>query len=142
MISVLGIDAAWTDHEPSGVALVTGEGAGHWRCRCVAPSYASFTPSLACPGKLGHVLTAAFQDAGYPIAAADEPPPHARPRYEDAIDALVCAWVGCRYAEGHATSFGDKTAAICVKKAYQLANVDDREEDPSCTLIQSHQKFE
>ena len=28
-----------------------------------------------------------------------------------------------------------------VKKAYQLQNA-DREEKPSCTLIQSHQKFE
>lgn len=29
-----------------------------------------------------------------------------------------------------------------VKKAYVLTNVDDREENPSCTLIKSHQKFE
>jgi len=29
-----------------------------------------------------------------------------------------------------------------VKKAYGLTNIDDREDDPSCTLIQSHQKFE
>ena len=29
-----------------------------------------------------------------------------------------------------------------VKDAYQLINIDDREDNPSCTLIQSHQKFE
>ena len=29
-----------------------------------------------------------------------------------------------------------------VKIAYQLTNIDDREDNPSCTLIQSHQKFE
>jgi len=29
-----------------------------------------------------------------------------------------------------------------VKAAYQLANVTEREDNPSCTLIQSHQKFE
>ena len=29
-----------------------------------------------------------------------------------------------------------------VKAAYQLSNINDREENPSCTLIQSHQKFE
>jgi len=29
-----------------------------------------------------------------------------------------------------------------VKTAYQLTNIDDREDDPSCTLVQSHQKFE
>jgi hypothetical protein len=29
-----------------------------------------------------------------------------------------------------------------VKTAYHLTNMNDREVDPSCTLIQSHQKFE
>ena len=29
-----------------------------------------------------------------------------------------------------------------VKAAYNLKNIDDREDNPSCTLIQSHQKFE
>lgn len=28
-----------------------------------------------------------------------------------------------------------------VKKAYALDNIDDRENNPACTLIQSHQKF-
>ena len=29
-----------------------------------------------------------------------------------------------------------------VKASYGLVNLDDREDNPSCTLIQSHQKFE
>lgn len=29
-----------------------------------------------------------------------------------------------------------------VKKAYNLKNLNDREENPSCTLIQTHTKFE
>ncbi len=29
-----------------------------------------------------------------------------------------------------------------VKGAYRLINIDDREDNPSCTLIQSHQKFQ
>jgi predicted RNase H-like nuclease len=33
-------------------------------------------------------------------------------RYEDALDALVCAWVGIRYLDGDCRSYGDKTAAI------------------------------
>lgn len=33
-------------------------------------------------------------------------------RYEDALDALVCAWVGVRYMQGMATPYGDDTAAI------------------------------
>ncbi len=35
-------------------------------------------------------------------------------RYEDALDALVCAWVGARYLEGNATAYGDGDAAIWV----------------------------
>ena len=38
---VLGIDAAWTATEPSGVAVVVGD-AGRWTCRGVAPSYCQF----------------------------------------------------------------------------------------------------
>jgi predicted RNase H-like nuclease len=40
-VIILGIDAAWTTTEPSGVALVAGE-PGHWRCRGLAPSYQQF----------------------------------------------------------------------------------------------------
>jgi len=29
-----------------------------------------------------------------------------------------------------------------IKKAYGLVNVNDREDNPTCTLFQSHQKFE
>ena len=35
-------------------------------------------------------------------------------RYEDALDALVCAWVGTRYVEGHADHYGDDDAAIWI----------------------------
>ena len=41
MALVLGIDAAWTVGEPSGVALVRGNRSG-WQCLAVAPSYESF----------------------------------------------------------------------------------------------------
>ena len=33
-------------------------------------------------------------------------------RYEDALDALVCAWVGIRYVHGAAVPYGDRTSAI------------------------------
>ena len=45
MTVVLGIDAAWTATEPSGVALVVSD-LGGWRCIAVAPSYDAF---LALP---------------------------------------------------------------------------------------------
>lgn len=38
---VLGVDAAWTAGQPSGVALVASEGST-WRCLAAAPSYAAF----------------------------------------------------------------------------------------------------
>ncbi|MCZ2115919.1 MAG: DUF429 domain-containing protein [Anaerolineae bacterium] len=41
MKTVLGIDAAWTPGNPSGVALVQGVGR-KWKCLGVAPSYESF----------------------------------------------------------------------------------------------------
>ena len=33
-------------------------------------------------------------------------------RFEDALDAVVCAWVGTRYIDEKALAFGDSTAAI------------------------------
>jgi predicted RNase H-like nuclease len=41
---ILGIDAAWTKAQPSGLALVAGKSKA-WRCLCVAPSYERF---IAC----------------------------------------------------------------------------------------------
>lgn len=41
MTGVLGIDAAWTAKEPSGVALLVGS-SEEWRCVTVTPSYDSF----------------------------------------------------------------------------------------------------
>jgi predicted RNase H-like nuclease len=35
-------------------------------------------------------------------------------RFEDAIDALVCGWVGIRYLEGDCTAYGDESAAIWI----------------------------
>jgi predicted RNase H-like nuclease len=32
--------------------------------------------------------------------------------YEDALDALICGWVGVRYLDGLCRAFGDETAAI------------------------------
>lgn len=39
--TILGIDAAWTAGQPTGVALIARE-AGRWRCVALAPSYESF----------------------------------------------------------------------------------------------------
>ena len=46
---VLGIDAAWTTHTPSGVALVQRTTAG-WSCLAIAPSYDSHMAQASGPG--------------------------------------------------------------------------------------------
>ncbi len=38
-------------------------------------------------------------------------------RFEDALDSLVCAWVGARFLAGGTDAFGDSTAAIWVPAA-------------------------
>lgn len=43
---VLGIDAAWTAHQPSGIALVQNTSTG-WSCLAVAPSYEAFIAQAA-----------------------------------------------------------------------------------------------
>ena len=47
MRSILGIDAAWTSTQPSGVALIQ-ESLGQWQVLCVAPSYHSFLSAAFC----------------------------------------------------------------------------------------------
>lgn len=44
---LLGIDAAWTRHEPSGVSLLSGDDTGGWRCVGLAPSYQAFVDLAA-----------------------------------------------------------------------------------------------
>jgi predicted RNase H-like nuclease len=264
MTVVLGIDAAWTAAEPSGVAVVASDGAGHWRCVALAPSYQAFvelasgtpvnwtqpkfrgsepdvaqliaaaqqlaqqrvdvvtvdmpiatlsidgrraadsaistrfgaqgcsahTPNVRRPGPLGARITRGFESVNFRVATNVTPPgtlqrlvevyPHPAllallqrgyrvpykiaksksywkessiaqriskllselgaihaaleanfgelsiplpkdsmvsqltglKRYEDALDALVCAWVGVRYVTGSALAFGDETAAV------------------------------
>ena len=47
--AVLGIDAAWTDSQDSGIALLAESSTG-WRCVRVAPSLSAFTPGLVWDG--------------------------------------------------------------------------------------------
>ena len=47
-----------------------------------------------------------------------------------------------RSIEGNTLDTVNQTIGKAVKQAYGLININDREDNPSCTLIQSHQKFE
>ena len=47
-----------------------------------------------------------------------------------------------RAVENETLDSVNRAIGKAVKRQYQLVNMDDREDNPSCTLIQSHQKFE
>lgn len=56
---------------------------------------------------------------GFPLPDLDEfkDLPFSRLKtFEDALDALVCAWVGVTYLEGECEAYGDENAAIWVPK--------------------------
>ena len=57
--------------------------------------------------------------AGIPVDLLPPPPYKSLnylKRYEDALDALVCAWSGASYLDGRADHFGDAHAAIWVPR--------------------------
>ncbi len=76
MRAVLGIDAAWTVREPSGVALIVDSGSG-WQIVEVAASYAAFArrekdadPIVRHRGSLPDapsLLAAAHEKLGEPV---------------------------------------------------------------------------
>ena len=47
-----------------------------------------------------------------------------------------------RAVEANGLDSVNQTIGKEVKVAYRLININEREDNPSCTLIQSHQKFE
>lgn len=64
---------------------------------------------------LARVLRRSISDVGLPLPTAREArdmAPSALKRYEDALDALICAWVGIQYLEGRCAPYGDDTCAI------------------------------
>jgi len=66
-------------------------------------------------GKIHKVLRSVISGIDLPLPTAAEATTMttaALKRYEDALDALVCGWVGMQYLEGHCTAFGDSSAAI------------------------------
>jgi predicted RNase H-like nuclease len=142
---ILGIDAAWTATEPSGVALVAGE-SGKWQCLCVAPSYDSF---LACAtgqqvdwraGKfkgslpdVGRLISAARSIAGEEptLVAIDMPVSHIefsdRRRSDQAVSE-VFGGKGCSTHSPSSTrpgSLGAKLMADLDKAGYPLATCSD-----------------
>ena len=47
-----------------------------------------------------------------------------------------------RAVESDGLNHVNQTIGKAVKDSYRLVNINDKEDTPSCTLIQSHQKFD
>ena len=125
MRAILGIDAAWTEHEPSGVALLVGDG-DRWSCVAVAPSYESFialahgTPvtwsaRATVPRKppIDELVAAATRLAGCDVqlVAVDMPMSHVRITGRRTADNKVSEAFGTRHCSAHSPD-KDRPGAI------------------------------
>jgi predicted RNase H-like nuclease len=106
--SVLGIDAAWTEKEPSGVALAVHDGL-RWMLAAVSPSYAFFgqPPTLArargSSPDIPILLRSAETLSGLPLdlIAVDMPLSHAPIVTRRASDQAVSLAYGGRWCGTH-----------------------------------------
>lgn len=128
-LAVLGIDAAWTDHEPSGVALVARRD-GRWQCLCVAPSSRAFgrqfswaEPVAGGPMDVEAVLrTSAELLDGIPLAvvAADMPLATVPIRGRRTADQWVSQQFGHRACSTHSpTSVRPGPTGEAVSRAFR-----------------------
>jgi len=73
---------------------------------------------------IDRALDARLGPTGIPLPSPDDaettPLAHLK-RYEDALDALVCAWVGSRFLAGEAMAFGDADSAIWAPERAEAA---------------------
>ncbi|MBB6164706.1 putative RNase H-like nuclease [Rhizobium wenxiniae] len=113
MKTVLGIDAAWTSQEPSGVALVLND-AKAWRLLKVASSYEAFLSEASAPtarhcGSIPdpHALLAksfAIAQAPVTIGAIDMPLSTAPIIGRRASDNMISSVYGARHSGTHTRS--------------------------------------
>lgn len=105
MRAVLGIDAAWTAHNPSGVALAV-EGPGGWRLAASASSYAQFTSLTPAQISVPGILQTAEQTAGCPVSlvAVDMPLSRNAVTGRRVSDKLVSSVYGARKCATHSPS--------------------------------------
>lgn len=112
---VLGIDAAWTEKEPSGIAVIADDGDG-WRLVEVAASYRAFLeasdpalPVLRHRGSIpdaGAIVKAAYGKAGAPVdlVAIDMPLSTSPIAGRRASDNMISVAYGARHAGTHTPS--------------------------------------
>jgi predicted RNase H-like nuclease len=145
MTLVLGIDAAWTASEPSGVALV-GTQNGTPSCLAVAPSYAEFLAQAAgsstvwstarfagCLPDIAHVLAAARIIAGQPVdlVAIDMPVSKQSFCSRRPADDRISKEFGSRWCAAHTPSaarpgrLGADLTAAFLQEGYSVHAVGD-----------------
>ncbi|RDL48403.1 hypothetical protein BLJAPNOD_04678 [Ensifer sp. M14] len=115
MRSVLGIDAAWTEREPSGVALIADDGSG-WQLVEVAASYSAFlqrdlsgVPILRHRGSMPDataIIEVASGKVGTPVdlVAIDMPLSMTPITGRRASDNMISSLYGARHASTHTPS--------------------------------------
>jgi predicted RNase H-like nuclease len=110
MRAVLGIDAAWTEHQPSGVSLVVDDGTG-WRLLKIAASYKAFTDEAEHAQYARHLgslpdAQAILAAAGVSIdlVAIDMPLSMVPIVGRRASDNLISSLYGSRHAGTHTPS--------------------------------------
>lgn len=115
MRAVLGIDAAWTEREPSGVALIVDRGSG-WRLLEAVASYAAFArdgkdvdPIVRHRGSVPDaplLLAAAHEKLGAPVdvVAIDIPLSLTPIIGRRASDNMISSEYGARHASTHTPS--------------------------------------
>jgi predicted RNase H-like nuclease len=114
--SVLGVDAAWTLAQPSGVALASDAG-GAWRLVAIAPSYVSFyalaegEPTIAPPQSgsplvVPRLLASSQKLCGQPVdlVAIDMPLAHGPVTGRRVSDDAVSKAYGARKCGTHTPS--------------------------------------
>ncbi|WP_327790195.1 DUF429 domain-containing protein [Agrobacterium pusense] len=112
---VLGIDAAWTQHEPSGIALIIDNGSG-WALVEAAASYVAFLKSEKDPGPVARhrgsipdarsLLAAATAklEAPVDVVAVDMPLSMTPIVGRRASDNMISTLYGARHASTHTPS--------------------------------------
>lgn len=105
--AVLGIDAAWTTHNPSGVAVARDTGTG-WRLVAAASSFSQFYDQPDAPAHFDadRILAAATRHAGIApdLVAIDMPLADTLITARRVSDNLISARYGARGAGTHSPS--------------------------------------
>src|SRR4051812_29719869 len=105
---ILGIDAAWTPHHASGVALVTGE-PGRWRCVAALSSYQDFYDRAGRAGL--PQAAAAIAGAEADLASVDMPLARVPVTSRRACDTAISRAFGACGCSAHSSS-PDRPGAV------------------------------